>query len=129
MASIFERDLDRNAANYQPLTPISFLERAAKTFPDHTAIIHGEQIEPLAAQVASKPLHRGWINGPLEGCPLHPPIRLQRQRRRPKDLLRPGFVAQVPGYADASGKRVPALPRQTEIDVALKPVAHAQVDA
>ena len=41
MASIFERDLDRNAANYQPLTPISFLERAAKTFPDHTAIIHG----------------------------------------------------------------------------------------
>ena len=42
MASIFERDLDRNAANYQPLTPISFLERAAKTFPDHTAIIHGD---------------------------------------------------------------------------------------
>ena len=41
MASIFERDLDRNAANYQPLTPISFLERAAKTFPDHPAIIHG----------------------------------------------------------------------------------------
>jgi len=41
LASIFERDLDRNAANYQPLTPISFLERAAKTFPDHPAIIHG----------------------------------------------------------------------------------------
>ena len=41
MTNIFETDLDKNQANYQPLTPISFLERAAKTFPDHTAIIHG----------------------------------------------------------------------------------------
>jgi len=31
------------AANYQPLTPLSFLERAAKVFPRHTAIIHGRQ--------------------------------------------------------------------------------------
>jgi len=37
----YETDLDRNAANYQPLTPISYLERAAKTYPDHVAIIHG----------------------------------------------------------------------------------------
>lgn len=33
--------LDRNPANYQPLTPLSFLERAASVFPDHTAIVHG----------------------------------------------------------------------------------------
>jgi fatty-acyl-CoA synthase len=39
--SIFERDLDRNAANFQPLTPLLFLERAALAFPDHIAIIHG----------------------------------------------------------------------------------------
>jgi fatty-acyl-CoA synthase len=30
-------------ANYQPLTPLGFLERAARTFPDRTAIIHGRQ--------------------------------------------------------------------------------------
>jgi len=33
--------LDRNPANYQPLTPLGFLERAASVFPDHTAIVHG----------------------------------------------------------------------------------------
>ncbi|WP_295558724.1 acyl-CoA synthetase [uncultured Hyphomicrobium sp.] len=33
--------LDKNAANYQPLTPIGLLERAAKVYPEHTAIIHG----------------------------------------------------------------------------------------
>jgi fatty-acyl-CoA synthase len=41
--SLFERDLDRNAANFQPLTPLSFLERAALAFPDHVAIIHGRR--------------------------------------------------------------------------------------
>src|SRR5262249_46599996 len=34
-------DLDRNPANFQPLTPLSFLERSASIFPDQTAIIHG----------------------------------------------------------------------------------------
>ena len=34
-------DLDRNPANYQPLTPLQFLERAAAVFPGHTAIVHG----------------------------------------------------------------------------------------
>jgi len=33
--------LDRNPANFQPLTPLTFLERAASVFPGHTAIIHG----------------------------------------------------------------------------------------
>src|SRR5271170_2013783 len=40
-ATPYDRDLDRNPANYQPLTPISLLERAAAVFPDHPAIIHG----------------------------------------------------------------------------------------
>jgi fatty-acyl-CoA synthase len=39
----FTENLDRNAANYQPLTPLNFLERAAAVFPDHVAIIHGKQ--------------------------------------------------------------------------------------
>ncbi len=37
----YDIDLDRNPANFQPLTPLSFLERSAAVFPDHTAIIHG----------------------------------------------------------------------------------------
>ena len=39
----YETGLDRVAANYQPLTPLTFLERAAQAFPKHTAIIHGKQ--------------------------------------------------------------------------------------
>jgi fatty-acyl-CoA synthase len=39
--SAYDLDLDRNPANHQPLTPLQFLDRAASTFPDRTAIIHG----------------------------------------------------------------------------------------
>jgi fatty-acyl-CoA synthase len=41
VASIYDSDLERNTANFQPLTPLTYLERAAKTYPDQTAIIHG----------------------------------------------------------------------------------------
>lgn len=37
----YDIDLDKNPANYQPLTPLSFLERSAAVFPDHVAIVHG----------------------------------------------------------------------------------------
>src|SRR6185312_4934117 len=37
----YDVGLDRNPANYQPLTPLGFLERAAAVFPAHPAIIHG----------------------------------------------------------------------------------------
>jgi fatty-acyl-CoA synthase len=43
MASPYDTDLDRNAANFQPLTPLSFLARAAGVYPDVTAIVHGKQ--------------------------------------------------------------------------------------
>jgi fatty-acyl-CoA synthase len=41
MAGPYDTDLDRNAANFQPLTPLSLLARAAAVHPDHTAVIHG----------------------------------------------------------------------------------------
>ena len=41
--SIFEQALERNSANFEPLSPISFLRRAAQVVPEHTAIIHGER--------------------------------------------------------------------------------------
>ena len=37
----YERDLDKTAANYVPLSPLSFLPRAAHVFPRHIAIVHG----------------------------------------------------------------------------------------
>src|SRR5215469_10873857 len=40
-ATIYDIDLDRNPANFQPLTPLSFLERAAAVFPERTAVVHG----------------------------------------------------------------------------------------
>jgi fatty-acyl-CoA synthase len=39
--TIYDMGLDRNPANFQPLTPLSFLERAAAVFPQRTAMVHG----------------------------------------------------------------------------------------
>ena len=36
----YEDNLEKNSANYTELTPLSFLERTARVFPDHTAVIH-----------------------------------------------------------------------------------------
>lgn len=61
--------LDRNPANYQPLTPLGFLERAASVFPGHTAIVHGglrrsyaqfySRARQLASALAGQGLGRG----------------------------------------------------------------------
>ena len=42
-ASVYDQDLPKTPANYQPLTPLTFLERAAAVYPDHIAVIHGRQ--------------------------------------------------------------------------------------
>src|SRR5438132_4039786 len=39
----YDTGLDKNAANFQPLTPLTFLERAASVFPDRPAVIHGQR--------------------------------------------------------------------------------------
>ena len=38
----YEHGLSRNAANFTPLTPLSFIQRTSRVFPEHTAVIHGE---------------------------------------------------------------------------------------
>ena len=40
--SIYDIDLDKTPANYQPLTPLTFLARSAAVYPDTIAIIHGK---------------------------------------------------------------------------------------
>ena len=42
MNNPYNTNLDRNPANFQPLTPLTFLERAASVYPNHTAIVHGK---------------------------------------------------------------------------------------
>jgi len=41
--SIYDRDLERNAANYAVLTPMSLIARTAAIWPRHPAVIHGER--------------------------------------------------------------------------------------
>ncbi len=41
MTSPYDRDLGRNPANFQPLSPVGFLERSAAIFPDRIAVVHG----------------------------------------------------------------------------------------
>jgi len=43
LMSAYAADLDKNAANYQPLTPLTFLARSAAVYPEQAAIIHGRQ--------------------------------------------------------------------------------------
>ncbi len=43
MTGIYDRDLDRNAANFVPLTPVSFVERSAEVFGDLPAVVHRER--------------------------------------------------------------------------------------
>jgi 3-(methylthio)propionyl---CoA ligase len=41
MANPYALDLDKNPANYVPLTPLSFIERSACVYPDRIAVVHG----------------------------------------------------------------------------------------
>ena len=65
MSSIYDRDLERAEANHQPLTPLTFLERAARVFPQTTAVIYGDLRIDYAdfyrrcRQLASALAHRG----------------------------------------------------------------------
>jgi len=37
----YAKGLERNPANYMPLTPVSFLAKAAYVYPDRVAVVHG----------------------------------------------------------------------------------------
>ena len=39
----YEQNLEKNPANYAPLTPLQFLERAAYVYPNHPSLVHGAQ--------------------------------------------------------------------------------------
>ncbi len=67
--SPYDKHLDRNPANHQPLTPLTLLERAAMVHPSHPAVIHGrlrtsyrqlyERARRLASALAGRGIGRG----------------------------------------------------------------------
>src|SRR5712671_121121 len=67
--SLYDTDLDRNPANFQPLTPLTLLERAAAVFPDQLAVVHGplrrsyREFYARARQLASALAKRGIGRG------------------------------------------------------------------
>jgi fatty-acyl-CoA synthase len=69
MPTAYDTDLDRNPANFQPLTPLTLLARAAEVYPDQTAIIHGQrswtyrQFYARARQLGSALQKRGIKRG------------------------------------------------------------------
>ena len=40
-SNIYERHLDKCAANYTPLTPLSFIQRSAHVYPDYPSVVYG----------------------------------------------------------------------------------------
>lgn len=69
MRNIYETGLDKNAANYVPLSPISLLRRAAHVHPSQLAVVHGpvrrtwgetaERCRRLAAALKSADIQKG----------------------------------------------------------------------
>src|SRR6185369_2668432 len=65
----YEYGLPKTPANFQPLTPLTFLERAAAVFPEHPAIIHGKlkrtyrEFYTRSRQLASALARRGIARG------------------------------------------------------------------
>ena len=66
---IYEQGLERVAANAAPLTPLSFLSRAAAVYPDKLAVVHGDRrftyrtFHERACRLASALSRRGIRRG------------------------------------------------------------------
>ncbi|MZR32422.1 acyl-CoA synthetase [Sneathiella litorea] len=65
----YQTDLDSNSANYDSLSPLTFLSRSAEVYPEQTAIIHGDlkynyrEFYARSRQLASALTKRGIAEG------------------------------------------------------------------
>jgi fatty-acyl-CoA synthase len=82
--NIYEIGLDKNAANFTPLSPVSFIVRAAEVYPERLAVVHG-------------PLRRSWR------------ATYERARRLASALARRGI-----GYGDTVAAMLPNTPPMLE---------------
>ena len=56
--SHYDTNLDKNNANYVPLTPLSFLERAKDIYPDYEALIYEGTNSVQAADLVFRKLNK-----------------------------------------------------------------------
>ena len=67
--NIYDQDLDTNAANFTPLSPISMMRRVASIYPDKAAVVYGErrltwgEIYTRCVNVATALTRRGIARG------------------------------------------------------------------
>ena len=52
MTNIYSVGLEKNAANHTPITPLTFIERAASVYPNKLAVIHGKLRQDWATTYA-----------------------------------------------------------------------------
>lgn len=63
--SIYEKDLEQTSASHEPLSPVSFLRRAAEVYPKRCAVVHGPvrytyaELYARSRQLASALVKRG----------------------------------------------------------------------
>ena len=82
--NIYDVELDKNPANYAPVSPISFIARAADVYPDRVAVVHGA-------------IRRTWRE------------TYDRARRLASALARRGI-----GYGDTVAAMLPNTPAMVE---------------
>ena len=85
MINIFDQDLPQTAANFMPMSPLPFLERAAEVYPKHLAVVHGS-------------LRRTWAE------------TYERCRRLASALTKAGV-----GYGDTVAVMLPNTPPMVEV--------------
>ena len=85
MNNIFDQDLPQTAANFMPMSPLPFLERAAEVYPKHLAVVHGS-------------LRRTWAE------------TYERCRRLASALAKAGV-----GYGDTVAVMLPNTPPMVEV--------------
>jgi len=67
--SPYTKNLDKNPANFSPLSPLTFIERAAFVYPDRTAVVYGDirrswaQTYIRCKRLASALVNRGITEG------------------------------------------------------------------
>ncbi len=65
----YNKDLDKNAANHTPISPLTFIERAAAVYPDYTALVYGDlrrswaEVYARSRQLASSLSKQGITEG------------------------------------------------------------------
>ena len=72
----YQQGLDKNAANYVPLSPLSFIERTAMVYPTRTSVVHGtlaytwSQTYERCRRLASALVAHGVKKGDTVACML-----------------------------------------------------------